>query len=464
VTIAPTCTAEGVETRICRNDNNHTQTRVVAALGHDWSDWIVTIAPTCTAEGVETRICRNDNNHTQTRAVAALGHDWSDWVVTTEPTETTDGMEVRICGNDKTHVEMRVVPTGGKLYFVPNDEGTACSVGLADYGVKEIIIPSIYNEMPVTTILPYAFAFSPLISVSLPDTLTVIEDGAFMGSKLEEINLVGVEIIKSFAFAMCDNMKYIVISDNMKYIGYGVFMFCDSLTKIYYGGDSAAWDAITIEENSFEFWDAIRYFYSATKPQTTGNYWHYVDGVPTVWEQELVPTLDKILFCFLEDGTYGVCVLDYTVTELIIPPTHDGKPVSTIIDFGFSFCRLLTRVVLPDSITTIGFGAFMGCPLLEVVVIGRAEIIGDYAFSYCDLLSYVIMPDSVSYIGRDLFTYSSNLTKIYYGGDSAAWDFITIKENSSEFWDAVIYFYSATQLQTAGNYWRYVDGVPTAWQ
>ncbi len=29
--------------------------------------------------------------------------------------------------------------------------------------------------------------------------------------------------------------------------------------------------------------NATRYYYSATAPTTSGNYWHYVNGKPTPW-------------------------------------------------------------------------------------------------------------------------------------------------------------------------------------
>ena len=42
------------------------------ALGHDWGNWIVTTPATELAEGVETRTCRHDASHTQTRVIPKL--------------------------------------------------------------------------------------------------------------------------------------------------------------------------------------------------------------------------------------------------------------------------------------------------------------------------------------------------------------------------------------------------------
>jgi uncharacterized protein (TIGR02145 family) len=39
---------------------------------HDWGDWVVTTQATCDAPGVETRTCKIDNTHKETRAIAQL--------------------------------------------------------------------------------------------------------------------------------------------------------------------------------------------------------------------------------------------------------------------------------------------------------------------------------------------------------------------------------------------------------
>jgi hypothetical protein len=62
--------------------------------------------------------------------------------------------------------------------------------------------------------------------------------------------------------------------------------FNSSFEKIYYGGTQEAWNNINKdEENSNkELKDMTIYFYSEDTPSTDGNYWHYVDGVITIWE------------------------------------------------------------------------------------------------------------------------------------------------------------------------------------
>ena len=74
VVTAPTCTEQGYTTHTCSICGDTYVDTYVPALGHDWGEWSVTTAPTCTEKGVETRTCSRCNE-TETRDVAALGHD-----------------------------------------------------------------------------------------------------------------------------------------------------------------------------------------------------------------------------------------------------------------------------------------------------------------------------------------------------------------------------------------------------
>ena len=56
-------------------------------------------------------------------------------------------------------------------------------------------------------------------------------------------------------------------------------------SKIYYEGSEAQWNEYKISESFHDVWWTMNiYFYSETRPEDSGNYWHYVDGIPQLWE------------------------------------------------------------------------------------------------------------------------------------------------------------------------------------
>lgn len=73
----PTCTEAGEKGRECSRCGMK-ETEKIPALGHDWGAWTVTTPATCTKEGVETRICKRDPSHVETRTIPTTGHNWVD--------------------------------------------------------------------------------------------------------------------------------------------------------------------------------------------------------------------------------------------------------------------------------------------------------------------------------------------------------------------------------------------------
>ena len=69
---------------------------------HDWGEWKVTTEPTCTEKGVETRVCKVDPTHTETREVAAKDHNYAD---TWSHDETNHWIECTACNDKKDLAE-----------------------------------------------------------------------------------------------------------------------------------------------------------------------------------------------------------------------------------------------------------------------------------------------------------------------------------------------------------------------
>jgi len=117
----------------------------------------------------------------------------------------------------------------------------------------------------------------------------------------------------------------------------------------------------------------------------------------------------------LEINQDGVVVSRGSVTEdvIIIPSTisaADSTPVTAIADSAFNTRRGgmheigdIVRVRIPDSVITIGRGAFSGNKLTCVVIPDGVTVIESQVF-FANLLTNVIIPDSVTIIEEGAFS------------------------------------------------------------
>ena len=284
----------------------------------------------------------------------------------------------------------REVPyfTEGLEYYL-NADGesyTVCGIGTATD--TDIVIPSLYEGLPVTLINNYAFFDCRFIeSVVIPDSVETINSGAFREctsltsvvigesvttigdnafcfcERLESITIPdsGVTTMGAYAFAWCNSLTSIVIPDSVETIGDWAFYSCTNLTSVYIT-DLSAWCRISFGGSS-----ANPLYYAHNL---------YLDG-------ELV-------------------------TEVTIP-----DDVKSIGDWAFWCCYGLTNVTISDSVETIGTHAFAGCKDLESVIIGEnVEIINTSAFSQCDALVSVRIGSNVKTIGSYAFDGCVSLTSV----------------------------------------------------
>ena len=108
--------------------------------------------------------------------------------------------------------------------------------------------------------------------------------------------------------------------------------------------------------------------------------------------------------------------------------------VTSIGDHAFSSCRSLTSITIPNGVTSIGTYAFWGCEsLISVIIPNSVTEIRQRAFCYCPSLTSITIPASVEYVGAyafDLGPASQTIT-IQGKANRAA----TIAAGWDEYWD-----------------------------
>ena len=167
-------------------------------------------------------------------------------------------------------------------------EGHDKKLSLNGQEVRELIIPD-----TVTVIASGAFRnCGNIVSLTLGKNVASINDHAFDDCGISSLVLSdSVKIIGDFAFAWCDELTNVNIPVSVTSIGYSAFFGCRNLTSVYYQGDSSDWKKINRGGDDFPN-TSTRYYYSENEPSLNvlltaydDNYWHYVDGVVTVWKK-----------------------------------------------------------------------------------------------------------------------------------------------------------------------------------
>jgi hypothetical protein len=130
----------------------------------------------------------------------------------------------------------------------------------------------------------------------------------------------------------------------------------------------------------------------------------------------LPPTL-RAQFTFTTNNG-AITITGYTGagSEVIIPNTTNGLPITTIGDRAFYGSTNLASVTIGTNDTNIGQQAFRACTSLASVIIPNSVAsIGEDAFDHCYGLTNLAIPNSVTNIGDYAFGGCWGLTSVTIG-------------------------------------------------
>ena len=112
------------------------------------------------------------------------------------------------------------------------------------------------------------------------------------------------------------------------------------------------------------------------------------------------------LFSFVETATTAAIekFIGFSETDVVIPNTHNGKPVVAIASKAFTKCNSLKKIVFGTNMRKIGEYAFAECDNLECVE-GTEHLtaIQSHAFYKCKKLWKFTFPACLEYIGGSAF-------------------------------------------------------------
>lgn len=206
-----------------------------------------------------------------------------------------------------------------------------------------------------------------------------------------------------------DKIKEIIVEEGITRITERVFAFTENLEKVKLP-----------ESILYVEWEI---FYNS-------GYDGYVNDSGVLYEDNILITVTEELY-----GTYRVLsgtrvIADWPfynigsqpeLTTVVLP-----ESLVTIGSGAFNGCIGLSSTVIPKSVRRIGDEAYKDCENLKTVTINSGvKAIGERAFSGCFALEEIIIPDTVSTLGQQAFQNCSELKKVSVRGQITQLGFFT---------------------------------------
>ena len=318
--------------------------------------------------------------------------------------------------------------TGG-VVTIPSTLGGAPVTSIGTFAFRWSLITTINIPQGVTSIGDFAFyGCYGLTTVSIQQGLISIGNGAFSITSLTTINIPqGVTSIGDGAFYDCKSLTSIGIAEGVKSIGDNTFAGCTGLTSI-----NLPKGLTIIGDRAFSHCTGLTSINIPQGVTSIGNgAFSSCTGLKTI-----SVSVDNLNYAsingmlFNKAGTTLITCPE-ALTNINIPQgvtsigdwafssctglTSIGIPegVTIIGEWAFSYCKGLTSINLPQGLTIIRNGAFVGCTGLTSIGIPEGVTsIGGQTFSNCTGLTSINLPQGLTSIGYGSFSCCTGLTSI----------------------------------------------------
>lgn len=296
-----------------------------------------------------------------------------------------------------------------------------------------------------------------LIEINLPDTVETISQGCFMScSNLQTVHLSDkITVIPSHAFDQCKKLTKINMPANLTTISDGAFFYCnleaieisDKVTVIDRPGFTFALSPahIKVDENNPNFSsDENGVLYNKDKTLLL-----HCPNYETDFTYDITVKLGEFAFYGCQNLTSVTFsdniteIPDYAFSrcdklEIVIPDS-----ISSIGYQAFYYCGSLKTITVPNSVTEIGDGAFYGCVnLTEAVLDCQISSLPSSLFYNNYKLTTVVLSETLTEINMNAFAYCDALKDVYFKGSKEQWNNIKIENVGNDALDAATIHYN----------------------